>query len=307
MAEKDITEKRLEEYSDVFADIVNVLLFDGEEIVKPEELTDALTSSSYQSKNQKVKNLERDVAKIWKPGNICLAYIGLENQTDINKYMPLRVMGYDGTVYRDELNKLEMEEENKTPQLELYPVLTLVLYFGYKRHWTASTRLKECFSVPSQFDRYVNDYKLNLFEIAWLPEETINKFKSDFKLVAEYFNQIRNTGRWEPMPSKVKHVKELLELFKALTKDNRFLKVFESEEEITMASEALDYVENRGYERGKAEGIAEGKAEGIAEGKAEMLINSIRNLMKTLNLTVKQAMDALQIPIEEQKKYASMI
>ncbi len=29
MAEKDITEKMLEAYNDVFADIVNVLLFDG--------------------------------------------------------------------------------------------------------------------------------------------------------------------------------------------------------------------------------------------------------------------------------------
>ena len=31
MAEKDISEKILESYNDVFADIVNVLLFDGEE------------------------------------------------------------------------------------------------------------------------------------------------------------------------------------------------------------------------------------------------------------------------------------
>ena len=29
MGEKDITEKTLEDYADVFADIVNVLLFDG--------------------------------------------------------------------------------------------------------------------------------------------------------------------------------------------------------------------------------------------------------------------------------------
>ena len=34
MAEKDNTEKILESYNEVFADIVNVLLFDGEEVVK---------------------------------------------------------------------------------------------------------------------------------------------------------------------------------------------------------------------------------------------------------------------------------
>lgn len=38
MSEKDIAEKTLEAYNDVFADIVNGLLFDGKEVVKEEEL-----------------------------------------------------------------------------------------------------------------------------------------------------------------------------------------------------------------------------------------------------------------------------
>ena len=33
MAEKDITEKNLEALNDVFADIVNVLLFNGEQVI----------------------------------------------------------------------------------------------------------------------------------------------------------------------------------------------------------------------------------------------------------------------------------
>ena len=38
MGQKDITEKLLEDYNDVFADIVNVLLFRGNRIVKEESL-----------------------------------------------------------------------------------------------------------------------------------------------------------------------------------------------------------------------------------------------------------------------------
>ena len=34
MAEKDKVQKTLESYNDVFADIVNGLLFDGEEVIK---------------------------------------------------------------------------------------------------------------------------------------------------------------------------------------------------------------------------------------------------------------------------------
>ena len=38
MGAKDITEKTLESYSDVFADIINVLLFQGHRIIREEEL-----------------------------------------------------------------------------------------------------------------------------------------------------------------------------------------------------------------------------------------------------------------------------
>ena len=38
MGEKDITEKILEDYNDVFADIINGLLFQGEQRVLPEDL-----------------------------------------------------------------------------------------------------------------------------------------------------------------------------------------------------------------------------------------------------------------------------
>ena len=38
MGQKDIAEKILEDYNDVFADIINGLLFDGVQEIKPEAL-----------------------------------------------------------------------------------------------------------------------------------------------------------------------------------------------------------------------------------------------------------------------------
>ncbi len=49
MAEKDIAEKTLEAYNDVFADIINVLLFDGRLLVKEDELTEDSIHSSYKA------------------------------------------------------------------------------------------------------------------------------------------------------------------------------------------------------------------------------------------------------------------
>ena len=57
-----------------------------------------------------------------------------------------------------------------------------------------------------------------------------------------------------------------------------------------------------------AEGIAErARMEGEAKGKKTTILASIRNLMKTMNFSAKQAMDALMIPASEQKKYATQV
>ena len=46
MNNKDITQKMLERYNDVFADIVNVLLFNGKKIVDEDALIDTPVDSA---------------------------------------------------------------------------------------------------------------------------------------------------------------------------------------------------------------------------------------------------------------------
>ena len=67
MGEKDATEKTLESYADVFADIVNVLLFEGQPLIVPEDLRDALPRSAYKA-DGKLHEQERDTAKFWLSG-----------------------------------------------------------------------------------------------------------------------------------------------------------------------------------------------------------------------------------------------
>ena len=49
MKESDVTEKLLEDYNDVFADIVNTLVFDGEERITEDSLEDGRTNSMYKA------------------------------------------------------------------------------------------------------------------------------------------------------------------------------------------------------------------------------------------------------------------
>ena len=46
MTDRDITEKYLEAYNDVFADIVNVSLFNGQKELCPDDLQDAKARTS---------------------------------------------------------------------------------------------------------------------------------------------------------------------------------------------------------------------------------------------------------------------
>ena len=242
LAQKDITEKILEAYNDVFADIVNVLLFDGAQILKPEELIDQAPRAAYKA-DGKVREMERDVAKRWSKQNIRIACVGLENQTKADPDMPLRVIGYDGAEYRSELNGVDR-----------YPVVTLVLYFGFDKHWDQPRNLLGCFEVPEAFKPYVRDYEINLFEIAYLPEEKVKLFQSDFGIVADYFVQKQRNGDYIPAARQMQHVQEVLQLLSVMTGDHRFEETFSEDTQggVKTMCDVLDRVELKGKAEGES-------------------------------------------------------
>lgn len=244
MSQKDITEKMLADYNDVFADIVNVLLFKGIQLVEPQNLENIKDKSQYKADDSKIHEEERDVTKVLKRGNVRIALIGLENQTTIDKDEPLRIIGYDGAAYRSQLLG-----DDKVR----YPVVTLVLYFGMTR-WNGKKSLYDVLDIEEEWKPYVNDYKINLFEIAFLTSEQINMFQSDFKIVADYFVQKRTNHDYKPSKEVIHHVDEVLKLMTVLTKDERFENAQGVSEVggVTMC-EVLDKIVKEGEIKGKIE------------------------------------------------------
>ena len=59
----DPSEKLLEDYVDVFSDIVNVLVYQGKPVVKPENLRDGPTASMYKAATGRLGQKNRDVLK----------------------------------------------------------------------------------------------------------------------------------------------------------------------------------------------------------------------------------------------------
>ena len=285
MQDKDITEKMLEKYNDVFADILNVLLFAGRDVVDESALMDALPMSMLKI-DGRVRTQERDIAKYWRKNKINVALFGLENQTVPNKLMPLRVFGYDGAEYVKQSRK-ENGDRAK------YPVITLVLYLGYEKRWNYPKRLFEVLDIDEDVRPYVNDFKINLFEIAYLEREKIDLFKSDFRILADYLYQMRENRDYIADDTNIAHVEELLTLMSAMTGDNRFeetINDFKGKEKVNMC-EVLDRVEARGIEKGRLEGRQEGT------------INTLISLVKDGILSLDEAAIRADMSAKDFKKY----
>ena len=268
MGEKDITEKILEDHNDVFADIINGLLFDGVQEIKPEALENTTVHAQYKAEDDKVHELERDIAKYWKEEKVELAICGIENQSKVEKHMPFRIIGYDGAAYR---NQLQQERR------KMLPVVTIVLYFGTDRHWSSRKKIKELMEIPRCLDMYVNDYQMHVFEVAWLTEEQISRFHSDFKVVANFFVQKRKNRDYIPAdPTEIRHVDEVLKLLKVMTGDRRYEEIFRKKKGVRSMCDVAERLEKMGIAKGIEIGRSEGKMEGEIKGKMLVYKNLCR-------------------------------
>lgn len=289
MGVKDITEKNLEELDDVFADIINVLLFKGERLVQEDELEADTTKSMFKT-DGKIHEQERDVSKFWKNGEIRISILGIENQTKQDSDMPLRVISYDGASYKQQL----LNEKQK----KRYPVTTIVLYFGTDKKWNTSKSLYDCFEIPEKLKPFVNNYKINVFNIAWLSEKTIEMFKSDFKLIAQYFRTKRLNKKYTGSKEKLQHANETLKMFSALTGDDTFEKVYNENHLEKGGVTMCDVVE-----RIRDEGRAEGRAEGQENAREEMILN----LLESNAGSIEQIAAWVKLPVKEVKRIAQKV
>ena len=190
MGEKDVLEKKLLMFNDVFADFVNGIMFDGKDIVKEDELVDLSGWSHYKGDDSKHRFQDRDVVKLWKKENVVISLIGIENQDIPDKNMVFRVLSYDGASYRTQLVEEESRKRKKNAGIDgelqdIFPVITFVIYYG-EEEWKHETTLHKRLNLDSELKHYVSDYSINLIDLKKLSEDDINKFKKDFKLIADY-------------------------------------------------------------------------------------------------------------------------
>ena len=309
----DSAEKLLEDYEDVFADIVNVLVYRGASVVKPENLRDGPTTSVFKAADGKLGQKNRDILKFDTEHGVEIRIYGLENQTHISNVMPVRVMGYDFSTYDWNIRKEKMKNKEQGreadytaelwPDQKLCPVVTLVLYFGTEP-WSGPTTLHGMLDLPENLKCFVPDYPINLVQVAFLKEEEISLFQSDFRIVAEFFRAKRlgnvkslkyNTKRWD-------HVAELLDFFKIFFGDKRYGEVKKqmvqaTKQEETNACWFLDALLEERLEVRAAE-MASEMANKMANEMANEMANKMANEMADKIVEEKCRIEGVAVLIE---------
>ena len=251
MGQKDLQAKKLEDFPEVFADILNVLLFHGKRIVEPDRLEPASTESIYKADTLEDKYQLRDTKKYWKDASMefCIADFGMENQAQPDVTMPVRLLSYDAASYVAQVKNKE----------HLRPVVTIVLNFSEQR-WNVAKSLGEMFSVPEELKPFFQDYGIHVFDIAYLSDDVVKQFTSTFKHVAHFFSNKRKVD-YRPLDEKIERLPEFVELLRVFSNDARYDEILpvvlaaqkKKGDEVTMDA-FIDTL----LDKGRAQGIEKG-------------------------------------------------
>ena len=273
-----------------FADLFNYFLFQGELVIRPEDLEPVDGESDIIVEDAKGKEQEihryRDITMRWKYG--CdFTILACENQQKVHYAMPVRNMLYDSLSYVEQIKALWKDDVKVTPEEylskfckedKLFPVITVVMYYGLEK-WDGSQDLYGMFQLNERlqsnetFQQYIANYKINLIDVGNL--EAIERFRSDLQIV---FGMLQYRGNTENL---IDYVNENEDFFRCMDKDtfraireflhseNKLKKILskvenKGEEKVDMCK-ALDDLykmgEEKGYERGEEQGYERGKKE----------------------------------------------
>ena len=285
-----------------FADLMNGCLFQGQQVILPEQLekidreTDLFIPEKPGTEMIQGKGIQRyrDVAMRWED-RAELAILALENQERVHYAMPVRTMIYDGLSYAEQIEeswKNRKDTGDRTNRDEflshfrktdkLCPVITLVFYYG-SRPWDGSRDLHGMIFPEGagcereNLRKYIPNYRINLVDAERLQD--INVFQTDLQYV---LNMIKYRQKKEKI---LEYVEANRSYFQRMNMDTyQALSVFLNSEKWL---EGISVLEGKGemdmckalediYEDGKADGYKNGKEEGLTEKLREQVSKKLQ-------------------------------
>ena len=212
MGKKDRYEKVYTGNAEVFADIVNYLLYEGEKKIRPDDLRE-LDGEELLVEEKKVLQRFRDVVKqvtVRQNEEAIYMIIGLENQTQVHYAMPVRTMVYDAMHYAGQVEEIRKQNGRRwkqrkgnngdnngeqagsrvedrlltsaeflsgiTKEDKLLPVITIVILYS-SEPWDGPTSLYDMLATKDpEILKYVQDYHIHLIAPGNMTDQQIRCF-----------------------------------------------------------------------------------------------------------------------------------
>ena len=310
MGKEDVYASDYLENEEVFADLVNGVLYHGEQVVKPEELSEQdgeLRSIS----GGTVKKTIRDKVRLWK--GAALVILSVENQTRVDYRMVTRAMLSESMAYDKQWKRLKekwrraLKKQSETGKKKFTsdefisgmrkrdkfsPVITIVVYYGKEKPWDGAKSLYELLDVEGCEEKilpFISNYRLNLFD--YHEYEEFGQFHSELQSVFEF---LRYSGEKEQMKKRLEEHKEQYEGLSnqakvLLTKLTNIKKIPGVSGE---AFEKGEFSMCKAFVDMKEEGKIEGKIEGRAEEREDGIHKAL-NIVKEFGGSREQGITSL--------------
>ena len=262
-----------------FADLFNAVMFQGEEVLRAEELQEMDTDVSgiIQLKDQAESLVRiRDVVKKMAFG-VEFVVFGIESQQNIHYAMPLRAMLYDGMGYLKEYQEITRSHKAEKAVMSkeeflsgmkkedrLHPILTIVIYYS-EEPWDGPLCLKDMMvEMPEEIRKIFSDYKMNLVQVQDSGQYIFHN--EDVRLVFELSREFFQ-GDLEKIKEKYKNQDIKQELLMVIGKiiDSSELMHWKQEGKVENVCTAVKKWEKEWYENGLEHGHAEGRKTGITD------------------------------------------
>ena len=116
MAKTDELMKNLFKHKEIFADLFNATIFNGQQLIRPEKLTEINTENIHiEDSIQDKDNINSNITKRYRDlcmrqnDSILQIILGCEDQSEVDYSMPIRTMLYDSLKYTEQQKNLELK------------------------------------------------------------------------------------------------------------------------------------------------------------------------------------------------------
>ena len=278
MGTKDSKAKEYLSDNTRFSEICNYVLFDGEKVIKPEDLKECDTTEVLSvfgiDKKQIVKQKWRDLLKsvsVKHTGQMYVILIGAEAQTDIHYAMPVKTMIYDALNYGEQVNEAKKRHRKNrdyrssdeflsgfTLDDKLTPVITITLYLGTTQ-WDGPRSLAEM--MPQMDERilpFINDYRINLLNPLEITD--FSKFETGLRPL---FELLKNASDEEKLNDLITNDETFTRVdVETVAAINLFVGTdikYDEKEEVVNMCKAWDDHKKLGIQEGIQQGLQQGR------------------------------------------------